>query len=366
MRFRVGAGLTALALLVIGTIGMAHAAWAESSIKEREVTFTNGTVTLAGTLTVPDAQGPFPAVVLLTGSGPQNRDEEIVGFKPFKIIAEHLAQNGIAVLRYDDRGVGGSSGSIPASTTEDFAGDALAARALLATLPAIRAKQIGFIGHSEGAIVAAIAASRSPDVAFIGMLAGTSIPGDTVLRSQAEALARAGGADEAVVQKVLTEHRKLTEALKKGAPREELREIVRTLARAQIDAAPEAQRKMITDPDAFVAGILDNGVASVDTKWMRFFTAFDPATALSRVSCPVFAAFGGRDVQVPPAINRGPLEDALAKAGNKRVTVKLYPEANHLFQVSKTGLPQEYAGLEKQFVPGLLDDITAWIRALPQ
>lgn len=362
MHIRVGAALTALALAFVGT---GHTAAAEA-FKEREVTFTNGTVTLAGTLTVPDGQGPFPAVVLLTGSGPQNRDEELFGFKPFKVIAEHMAQHGIAVLRYDDRGVGGSSGSIPASTTEDFAGDALAARALLATLPEIRAKQIGFIGHSEGAIVAAIAASKSPEVAFIGMLAGTSIPGDTILRSQAESLARAGGADETTVQKVLAEHRKLTDALKSGVSGDELKEIVRTLARAQIDAAPEAQRKMLSDPDAYVSSILEKGVASVNNAWMRYFVALDPATVLARVTCPVFAAFGARDMQVPAGLNRAPLEEALAKAGNKRVMVKVYADANHLFQVAKTGLPQEYATLEKQFVPGLLDDLTAWIRALPQ
>lgn len=363
MRTRSGAAPAALALAVIGITQPVRAV---DSFKERDVTFTNGGVTLAGTLTVPEGQGPFPAVVLLTGSGAQNRDEELLGFRPFKIIAEHLAQNGIAVLRYDDRGVGGSSGSIMASTTEDFAGDALAGLTMLSTLPEIRAKQIGLIGHSEGAIAAAIAAARSPNVAFIGMLAGTSVPGHSVLRSQAEALARAGGADEAAVQRVLTEHGKLTEALKNGTSGDALKEIVRTLARAQIDAAPEAQRKMLSDPDAYVNSILDRGVASVDNRWMRFFAGFDPATVLARVSCPVFAAFGGRDVQVPPAINRVPLETALAKAGNTRVTVKLYSEANHLFQASKTGLPNEYAALEKQFVPGLLDDMTAWIRGQTQ
>lgn len=351
---------SAAVIVAIALAGAANAA--AQSFTEREVTFTNGPVTLAGTLTIPAGPGPFPAVVLLTGSGPQNRDEELMGFKPFKLLAEHLATNGIAVLRYDDRGVGGSTGKISDSTTEDFAADALAGVSMLAALPEIRAKQIGLAGHSEGAVAAAVAAAQSPAVAFIGMLAGTAVPGDEALRKQANDLARAGGADDAQVEKILTEHRRLTEGLKANVPDGQMREIVRALARAQIEAAPEAQRKMITDPDAFVASMLDRAVASVNTRWMKAFVALDPAKSLARVSCPVFAAFGGRDIQVPVDVNRPALEQALTKAGNTRVTVKVYADANHLFQAAKTGLPAEYATLEKQFVPGLLDDLTSWIR----
>jgi uncharacterized protein len=327
--------------------------------QEEEVTFANGDVKLAGTLTVPPGKGPFPAIVMLTGSGAQNRDEEIVGFKPFKLIAEYMGQRGIAVLRYDDRGVGGSTGSMARSTTEDFAADALAAMAWLAKRPEINARQIGLVGHSEGAIAAAVAAARSKDLAFIVMIAGTAVRGDDVLRRQAEDLSRAGGADDAAVAKILEAHRRLTDAIRAGAPEAELKDAVSRLARAQIEAAPEAQRLLIGDVDAFIARMIDAQVKALTSPWMRFFITFDPATALAQVSCPVLAIFGGRDVQVPVALNRPPLEKALAK--NTKVTVKLYPEANHLFQSAKTGLPQEYAALEKQFLPGLLDDIRSWI-----
>lgn len=341
-------------------IGLAPA-YAQSTPREEEVTFTNGTISLAGTISVPQGAGPFPAVVLLTGSGAQNRDEEIFGFKVFKVVADHLAQHGVVVLRYDDRGVGGSSGSIPQSTTEDFAGDALAGLALLAKRQDVNPKRIGLIGHSEGAIAAAIAAARSSDVAFIVMIAGPAISGAEVLAQQARDSAVAGGADEAAVSRIVTARAALSEAIRADASDEKVLEAVRVLARAQIDAAPEAQRKLVGDVDAFIERLLKTQSSAMRGPWMRFFVAFNPATALARVSCPVLAVYGGRDVQVPVALHRPPLEKALA--GNKAATVKVYPEANHLFQSAKTGSPAEYSTLDKQFVPGLLDDISTWIAA---
>ena len=163
---------------------------AASTHREEEVTFSSGTITLAGTLSIPAGSGPFPAVVLLTGSGPQDRDSEVLGFRPFKVIADHLTGRGIAVLRFDDRGVGGSSGSIVNSTTEEFADDALAAIRVLRQREEIGRSPIGLIGHSEGAIVAAIAASKSADVAFIVWMAGSSVAGEQILQTQAAGLAR--------------------------------------------------------------------------------------------------------------------------------------------------------------------------------
>lgn len=338
---------------------LAHAQQPTPAYQDEDVTFNNGDIKLAGTLTLPSGKGPFPAIVMLTGSGPQNRDEELLGFRPFKLIAEYMAQRGIAVLRYDDRGVGGSTGSIAGSTTEDFATDALTAMAFLAKRPEIDRLHIGLVGHSEGAIAAAVAAARSKEVAFIVMIAGTAVRGDVVLRHQAEDLSRANGADDPAVAKILEAHRRVTDAIRTGAPETELKEAVAGLARAQIAAAPEAQRQMIGDVDAFIARIIDQQVKALTSPWMRFFISFDPAAALAQVSCPVLAIYGGRDMQVPVTLNRSPLEQALAK--NQRVTIKVYPDANHLFQTAKTGLPAEYAVLEKQFVGGLLDDIRTWI-----
>ncbi len=324
------------------------------------MTVTNGDVSLAGTLTLPEGPGPHPAVVLVTGSGAQNRDEEILGFKVFAVLADHLTRQGVAVFRYDDRGVGESTGNIATSTTADFATDALAAIAQLKAVPTIDATRVGIVGHSEGGSVAAIAAAQSVDVAFIVMLAGPGIPGDVVTRAQAADAARdLLGATEAQVEAIVTAHRAMTAAIKAGAPSETLAERVKALLGAQYDSQPPAAKAALGDRAAFVEKQYGQAVRSLATPWMKYFLAFDPAEALRRVTVPVYAAFGALDTQVPPATNEAPVRTALA--GNPRATVKVYPEANHLFQKAKTGQVTEYALLDKAFVAPLLDELSSWI-----
>jgi pimeloyl-ACP methyl ester carboxylesterase len=330
--------------------------------REEEVVFDSGDVRLAGTLTLP-VDAPRAGVVLLTGSGAQNRDEELFGFRPFKVIADHLARQGVAVLRYDDRGVGGSSGSVVSATTREFARDAMAAHALIKAR-AGSTTPVGLLGHSEGALAAAIAAADSREVAFIVLMAGSAERGDLVLRRQAEDLSRAAGGSDAVVAAILAAHQKVTETIRAGADRATALDAVRALVRAQLELAPPAQRKAMGDNvDALVAKTAEANIGPMLSPWFRAFLALDPAEALSRVSCPVLALFGERDLQVPAAANRAPLEAALARANNDRVTVKVYPEANHLFIKSVTGNPSEYPTLEKIFVPGLLNDVSHWILA---
>lgn len=338
---------------------------ADLPYKAEEVTFANGAVTLAGTLTIPNGPGPFPGVVMLTGSGPQNRDEELFGFKIFGVIADHLTRNGVAVLRYDDRGVGQSSGGNSNPTTEDFAGDALLGLALISGRPEVDRNRVGLFGHSEGAIVAAIAAARSPEVKFIVMMAGTATPGDQVLRKQAIDLARAGGADDTQVAAILAAHAAMLDAIRKGADDVEVERTVKVLANAQIDALSEAQRSQIPDRTAYVDRVAKTQAAGIRSRWMRYFIDFDPSSVLVKVGCPVLALFGGKDLQVPESVNRAPLEAALAKGGNTSVTVKSYLDANHLFIPAVTGSPAEYPTLDKAFVQGFLTDVTAWILAVP-
>jgi pimeloyl-ACP methyl ester carboxylesterase len=331
--------------------------------REEEVSFSNGDVRLAGTLTVPFGEGPFPAVVMLTGSGPQNRDEELFGFKPFRVIADHLTRHGVAVLRYDDRGVGASTGSTADATTEDFAADALAALAHLAARPDIDAKRIGLLGHSEGALAAAMAAARSPRVAFIVMLAGTAVPGEQIVRAQAEAIARAQGATASHLATLRAQQDLLFKAVRTGDGWDALAASARALGREQIEALPDAQRRAIADPDQAIDAAIEQQLAAARTRWYRFFIDYDPAQALAGVTCPVLALFGSLDLQVPAEMNRRALAAALARAGNRDVTIKTYEGANHLFIKAVTGSPAEYPTLEKQFVPGLLDDVTSWILA---
>jgi pimeloyl-ACP methyl ester carboxylesterase len=299
-------------------------------------------------------------VVLLSGSGLHSRDSEVGRFRPFKMMAEHLASQGIAVLRSDDRGVGGSTGSMADSTTEELADDALAAIDFLRRRPDIHKSRIGLVGHSEGAISAAIAASKSPDVAFVVWMAGSAMPGAEIILMQAAAIARAGGATNDAVEDMLRKHAALLAAIRDGSPDDTLMEIGRSLVAAQLVAIPSGPPKSLGDATAQEA-LLRQTLGPLKSRWMRYFISFDPSVALRRVTCPVFAAFGTLDLQVPAAANRVPLEASLAEAGNQDVTVTIYSGANHIFQQAVTGQPSEYMTLPPSFVPGLLEDIAAWI-----
>jgi uncharacterized protein len=322
---------------------------------------TNGDVKLAGTLTMPASSAPVPAVVLITGSGPQNRDEEVFGFKVFATLADHLTRQGIAVYRYDDRGVGESTGNLAQSTTEDFAGDALAAVKALKAKPGIDPARVGLLGHSEGAVAAAIAAARSTDIAFILLLAGTATSGDQVLTRQARDMAASQGASPEQIERIATAHRAAVAAVRRDAEPEERARLIRALVEAQLDAAPAAQLAMVPDREAFVAKATERAGMQMTSRWMKFLLTFDPADALRKVTVPVYAAFGALDIQVPPSMHEKPMREALKQ--NPTVVVKVYEGANHLFQKARTGGVAEYASLEKAFVPELPQDVARWILA---
>jgi uncharacterized protein len=329
--------------------------------RSEEVSFEHGSVMLAGTLTLPEGDAPHPAVVLVTGSGPQNRDEEIFGFKPFKIIADHLTRAGIAVLRYDDRGVGGSTGASVDATTADFADDALAAVALLAARPEIDPARIGIFGHSEGGIVAPIAATKSDRVAFIVLLAGPSWPGDTIIMSQVETLMRVGGADSITMAHSLTTQRMVFEALRTNTGWDDVHARMREAMRASVDSMPAEARAMITNVDSTIEARIEMQLSSTRSGWFRHFIDFDPATVLRAVRVPVLALFGEKDVQVPAKMNIQRMKEAFKKGGVRDFTIKVIPSANHLFQVAEKGTVDEYATLPKRFAPGLLETISGWI-----
>jgi pimeloyl-ACP methyl ester carboxylesterase len=350
-----------IALLGVCTLAphVAGAAQAAPPYRQEEVSVTNGAITLAGTLTIPQGTGPFPAVVLLTGSGPQDRDEDVFGFKVFRVIADHLTRQGIAVYRYDDRGVGQSTGKLDLATTADFAGDALTAIAMLKARQDIDGRHIGLFGHSEGATAAAIAAGRSPDVTFAVMLAGPGLRGAEVTRQQVADGARSLGADEETIARIIAAHRKLTETILANVSGGPLDEAVKDLIGAQFDSLPAAQQATLGNRQAFVDRSYRQASVQLTSPWMKFMLDFDPATALRQVRCPVLALFGSLDMQVPPAMNQAPVQAALA--ANASATVKVYEGANHLFQAAHSGFVTEYATLDKAFIPGLLDDVSAWI-----
>jgi dienelactone hydrolase len=318
--------------------------------KEEEVSFDNkpAGITLAATLTSPQGKGPFPAVVLIAGSGQHDRDESIMGHKPFLVLADSLTRKGIVVLRADKRGCGKSTGNYATATTVDFAADADAGVAYLKTRPEVDPRRIGLIGHSEGGIVAPMAAAQNPDVAFIVMMAGSGVPGDEILVAQGMLISEAAGTSHEEAEKNATDEREVLQIVEHekddAALEKELRE---KLAGKITEAQLRAQIKTLASP------------------WFRYFLTYDPATALRKVTCPVLALIGEKDLQVPPKQNLPVIRKALADGGNKNFEVDELPGLNHLFQTAKTGAISEYSEIEETIAPVALEKIASWILNLP-
>lgn len=326
---------------------------------EEEVTFENkpAGVKFTGTLTLPKGKGPFPAAVLITGSGAHDRNESLLGHRPFLVLADHLTRNGIAVLRYDDRGVGGSTGDKMAVTSADLADDVLAAVALLKGRPEIDPKKIGLIGHSEGGIIAPMAAAKSADVAFVVMLAGPGLPGEQILYRQGDLIARAMGADDQKAARQRSMQEKFFAVLKKEkddkAAREQIEAVIRDeTAKLSNDEKKEAER---------IKGTAEAQVQMFVSPWFRYFLTYDPAPTLKQVKCPVLALNGERDLQVPAKADLEAVEKALKDGGNKDFTVKELPKLNHLFQTCETGAPSQYGKIDETMAPAALDEISGWI-----
>ena len=244
----------------------------DASFKEEEVKFSNGDITFAGTLTLPLKEGKHPAAILITGSGPQNRDENILGFKIFKIIAEHLSANGIAVLRYDDRGVAESTGkSVDESTSEEFAEDVSAAMEFLKRRSDINAEQIGLIGHSEGGIVAPLTASKRTDVAYIVSIAGTGVNGAEIILEQTKLISLANGEDSARVNKDYDETKVALYMIVNGASGEELKSLIKKSAEEQFDNLGETEKSKITNKTEWVKEKTDNAIETLTSTWMKYF-----------------------------------------------------------------------------------------------
>jgi len=327
---------------------------------DEEVTYQNarGGFVLAGTLTMPRSGQPFPAVILITGSGQQDRDETVFGHRPFLILADYLTRRGIAVLRVDDRGVGGSKGDASQATSEDFAQDVLAGIEYLKTRKEIDPKRIGLIGHSEGGIIAPIVATQSRDVAFLVLMAGTGVPGDVTVEKQIAGLLQAAGTDQAAIDAAIRNQRRVYEVIKTETDPNLAKEKIRKIIQESVEALSEQQKKALQSSDAAV-DVQAQGAAS---KWFRFFITHDPKTVLRQVKCPVLAINGELDKQVLPGDNLPAIEQALREGGNRDFTVKALPRLNHLFQTAKTGNIDEYARIEETMAPTALETIAQWIQ----
>jgi fermentation-respiration switch protein FrsA (DUF1100 family) len=310
----------------------------------RDVTFVGGDgVMLAGSLTQPNGPGPFPAIVMIAGSGPQNRDETVNGHRLFLVIADRLTRDGIAVLRYDKRGVGASKGDYATATQVDFAADAEGAFRWLSSQPGIAAAKVGLIGHSEGAEIAPTVANRVRTVDFVVLLSAPALPGVETIVAQQRAIALAMGTPVAKADADSRRERKVLDAVR---------------------AAPTAQRARTESEAILVASGMPPTqaaaqAAELSSPWFRAFLDDDPAPALRRLRTPVLVVDGSKDLQVIPSMNLPIIRAALRS--NAHATIVELPGLNHLLQPATTGAPSEYGAITTTISPAVLDLVSRWI-----
>ena len=319
--------------------------------KEEEVSFAagDGKLALAATLTLPQGAGPFPAALLVGGSGPNDRDETIAGHKPFLVLADFLTKRGIAVLRYDKRGIAKSTGNYADATMENFTQDAQAALGYLKSRKEVDVKRLGIIGHSEGGILGALVATRSNDLNWMVLLATPATTGERTLLRQSELIARAGGLAEEQITRSLEFDRKAYRAVREEKDAAALERRLRTLVEqsglgaAMPPAALQAQIRMMSSP------------------WFREFLDYDPAPALEKLKCPVLALSGDRDLQVDSTENVPLLRKAYESSGNKDFMVVEIEGVNHLFQKAQSGSPALYGAIEETIAPEILTAVGNWV-----
>jgi hypothetical protein len=330
---------------------------------EEEISFKNQSAgdVLAGTLTMPSAGGPFAAAVLITGSGAQDRNEELLNHRPFLVLADYLTRQGIAVLRYDDQGFGKSTGDFSAATSADFATDVQSAVEFLKSRKEIDPARIGLIGHSEGGLIAPMVAAHDSDISFIVLMAGTGVPGSAIIEAQWAAIERAQGISDDAIAKAGDLQMRIDDVVK-----------------AEKDDAVAAQkiRDLFKETETWTAeekSALSSGEENADaliktllSPWFRFFLAYDPAPALQSVKCPVLVLNGEHDLQVLPSQNLPPIVAALEAGGTADYTIIKLPKLNHLFQTSTTGSPNEYSKIEETISPVALKIVGNWILAHTQ
>lgn len=283
-----------------------------------------------------------------------------MGHRPFLVLADHLTRAGIAVLRYDDRGVGRSSGNFALATHTDFVEDALAVVAWLKQRKDIDPTRIGLLGHSEGGIVAPLAAVKRPgDIAFVVLAAGVGVPMQEVLIRQGADIARAAGVPEESITRMATSQRKWYANLQSATDNTGAEKLMRAMIDQDLAQYSPAQRTAM--------GLTESKLAAqakmAATPWFRQMIAYDPRPTLREVKCPVLAINGEKDIQVAAKDNLQAIRESLAAAGNSRVKVIELPGLNHLFQTCTTGAVAEYGEIEETFAPIALKTISEWLRS---
>lgn len=313
---------------------------------------------LAGTLTLPKKEGIFPVVILITGSGPQNRNEELAGHKPFLVLSDYLTKNGIAVFRYDDRGTAFSEGNFKTATSVDLASDVESTVAYLKTRKEINQKKMGLIGHSEGGLIAPLVATQSKDIAFIVMMAGPGISGDKIIQIQQRLIAEVSGISKEEIKETEKVNKKIFDIVKKSSDMEQLKSDLKSNLKKFLRENPDFKNPDNVTPEEFI----QLQIKTYATPWMQYFIKYNPVNTLQKVKIPVLALNGEKDLQITPKENLNAIKKALRKARNKNITIMELPDLNHLFQEADTGAPQEYQRIEQTYSPTALKEILHWLK----
>ena len=325
---------------------------------EEEIVFhhVNANFDMAGTLTLPEGEGVFPLILLLSGSGPQDRNEEILGHKPFLIIADYLTKKGFAVFRYDDRGTAKSGGEFEGATTPDFASDAASALAYLKTRKDIDTTKIALAGHSEGAMLAAMIAANAPRINSIIMLAGPGIPGDQLLVMQQELIATVNKVNPDEIKENSIINRSLFDLIKKAHDLEsatiqvekKLKKISKKLSKSALEAYGGKTEFVAQNLRAYI------------NPWMYYFLRYDPAVDLKKIKCNVLALNGNKDLQVPSKVNLAAIELNINNPGKIKQVIEM-PNLNHLFQNCLTGNITEYGEIQETISPEVLEKMNGFL-----
>lgn len=361
--FKQGAGSTQMIFKRVGEVPMITRRQDPKKpypYDEEEVSYRNvkDNVKLAGTLSLPrNGNRKHPAVILISGSGPQNRDSLVAGHRLFLVLSDHLTRQGIAVLRVDDRGTGDSELGSLAVTSENYMGDVLAGVDFLKTRREINPKKIGLIGHSEGGMIAPMAAAHSKDVAFIILLAGLGQRGEDVVTTQTELMQRVQGTDSDTIAQGTVLLNKIQAIVKTENDENRREQLVKEELTRHVGTMNETQRKAFAPLESSIRTLMP----MFRMPWFRYFITFEPALVLRRVKVPVLALNGELDLQVAWKENLDLIAAALKAAKNKDYTVKAFPRLNHLFQTATTGLPSEYGKIEETMSPEVLHTMSDWI-----
>lgn len=321
-------------------------------------------VTIAGTLTLPQGDGPFPGVILISGMGPKDRDSSMGGHKPFAVLADHLTRNGIAVLRFDKRGVGKSTGTYDLSiTSKEFAADVLAGVKFFRRHPSIDRKKIGLIGSSEGGMIAPMVATECADISFLVLMAGVVETNAKLAVKQAGAQMRADGASEGLLSRDYALRTAILETIRqepniKTAKQLCMATLEEYFKNLPADIAQEAEQIHF----AFTHAKAEQMIGMFNSPWYRFFLNYNPVEMLKKVTVPVLAINGDLDHIVPSKRSLNLILKTLNKAGNNKVTTTEFPHMNHQFQTCQTGAIKEYTALEETIAPQVLDTIAEWIK----